>query len=104
VKERAMQDVQSELFGDADLGEAPTPSPIAMEGAMADNDDMVQIILDDGDQQRCARTMARRFPTAAKDDIVAIINWAEPQLYMMGFAPSLSVLRIELERVHPAWR
>jgi hypothetical protein len=60
------------------------------------------IICEEPDQARCARTLAQHHPQATQAELIGIINECEPQLRSMGFG-NLSVLRKELERVHPAW-
>jgi hypothetical protein len=67
-----------------------------------DKHDIAVTIAEDGDQVRCAKTLAEHYPAATKAELLAIVAELEPDLRGMGFAP-LSVLRAELERVHPAW-
>jgi hypothetical protein len=68
----------------------------------ADKHEIRVTILEDGDQVRCAKTLAEHYPTTAKAELLGIMAELEPELRGMGFGP-LSVLRAELERVHPAW-
>ena len=68
----------------------------------SDDADMAQTIIETGDQRHCAQLLVRHWPTAAKDRILAVIEWAEPELRRMGFS-DLSLLRTELARIHPAW-
>jgi hypothetical protein len=68
----------------------------------ADKHDIVVTILEEPDQAACATMLAAEHPTATQADLLAIISEIDPELHKMGFPP-LSVLRAELERVHPAW-
>ena len=64
--------------------------------------ELAQAIAEGGDQKRCAEYLVKEYPTATKAELLAEINIVEPDLAANGFS-DLSVLRRELERVHPAW-
>jgi hypothetical protein len=73
---------------------APPPDPL---------DEVRLWIMDGTDQVECAADLAERWPDIAKDDLLAVIADCERAIVGWG-CESLSVLRAELERVHPAWR
>ena len=60
------------------------------------------IIAEAGDQKRCAQFLADRYSTAAKADLLSVMEGVEPSLRQRGLG-DLSELRTELARVHPAW-
>ena len=66
--------------------------------------DLEVIIIEEGDQRKCAHYLAEHFATVSRGDLLDVITKCERELPQMDFHEKLDVLRRELERVHPAFK